>query len=674
MFTTLVTKPSLILFRVGLVAGALDVLNKFVGKPLYNSTVKRLQKIFAMTRATLFMSPQDDNIYCPHPKDYMILDKKGAWKQIKEWASKVVLSASANVSTANSNAINRYFNYSLDDKRVFSNNCAYTLMGSTIWDIFHEMSLRHPGWVYGTRPYGTAFRYTMFFGVPSQRYWQGPGSVEFIDRMTLLYKILKDDKINDSEALSAFSLETMDRLKDTASYLAGKSGGKIEDELAKLVKAKVQGEYLKGMNIRFVPFRRHHNISSNRELIWNGIMSSENAMYNGVSVTYREEDSSIDLPAYGNALFKAHAFIPESTLRILPLEVYPNCVSYEMAMRYGMGSLLHTVRDMYRGEILVTGNPRIRPWDVCILTDDYNDMVGPIEVEQVVHNFSHETGFITEIKPSAIVIGNEISSWPLIEAAKIWSLAVRSQEEKSKQAIAQAASLQLFMLGSGDLAEVLTNTLSPYDNQRLQEKTNALFPLKNGQEGMNEIPIIQDLNPDKDFAQSLQAWDNTIYNIVQGLGQTGAALLGGTASAGVAALGGSYILSSGKVANILSMARIPKASPIGIMALGGIAAVGGAVISANIAGSILTPPTLRGLLGGTVLFLHCMKNETIIAVPLTKNGRPIVSGLSIKDPSVLWTQFKGNLNRITDDAFKGTEDMLRLWGEFGLDSWKKLSR
>jgi hypothetical protein len=89
---------------------------------------------------------------------------------------------------------------------------------------------------------------------------------------------------------------------------------------------------------------------------------------------------------------------------------------------------MHTMKSMYAGEILVLGNARIRPWDVCILADSYNDMVGPIEVEAVVHNFSFETGFTTEIKPGAIVIANEISTWPLLEGMKLWALAVKDME------------------------------------------------------------------------------------------------------------------------------------------------------------------------------------------------------------------------------------------------------
>jgi len=56
-------------------------------------------------------------------------------------------------------------------------------------------------------------------------------------------------------------------------------------------------------------------------------------------------------------------------------------------------------------------------------------MIGPVEVAQVVHNFSHEYGFITEIKPAAVVVGNEISSWPLVEAMKTMTAAIWNIEK-----------------------------------------------------------------------------------------------------------------------------------------------------------------------------------------------------------------------------------------------------
>ncbi len=52
----------------------------------------------------------------------------------------------------------------------------YHVYRTTIWDIFKEMELRHPGWISHPVPYGN--RMTMFFGQPNQLYWSRPPTNE----------------------------------------------------------------------------------------------------------------------------------------------------------------------------------------------------------------------------------------------------------------------------------------------------------------------------------------------------------------------------------------------------------------------------------------------------------------------------------------------------------------
>jgi len=46
----------------------------------------------------------------------------------------------------------------------------------------------------------------------------------------------------------------------------------------------------------------------------------------------------------------------------------------------------------------------------CFIFDEYSDMYGPVEVEKVVHKFSQQTGFITEITPDLCVHVNQEST------------------------------------------------------------------------------------------------------------------------------------------------------------------------------------------------------------------------------------------------------------------------
>ena len=65
-----------------------------------------------------------------------------------------------------------------------------------------------------------------------------------------------------------------------------------------------------------------------------------------------------------------------------------NCEGNVWAQRYGMAHLFHSLKDLYQGEIVITGEPAMKPYDQCFMYDSYNDMHGVFEVEQVTHIFS----------------------------------------------------------------------------------------------------------------------------------------------------------------------------------------------------------------------------------------------------------------------------------------------
>jgi hypothetical protein len=76
-----------------------------------------------------------------------------------------------------------------------------------------------------------------------------------------------------------------------------------------------------------------------------------------------------------------------------------NCEGPWFAERYAYSYLFKCLKDLYQGEIVITGDPALKPYDQVFLYDTYNDMAGAVEVEQVTHIFSQETGFVTAITP-----------------------------------------------------------------------------------------------------------------------------------------------------------------------------------------------------------------------------------------------------------------------------------
>ena len=93
-----------------------------------------------------------------------------------------------------------------------------------------------------------------------------------------------------------------------------------------------------------------------------------------------------------------------------------NCEGNVWAQRYGMAHLFHALKDLYQGEIVITGEAAMKPYDQCFLYDSYNDMHGVFEVEQVTHIFSSETGFVTCIVPDLVVQCNELASMAMTDA------------------------------------------------------------------------------------------------------------------------------------------------------------------------------------------------------------------------------------------------------------------
>jgi hypothetical protein len=81
-----------------------------------------------------------------------------------------------------------------------------------------------------------------------------------------------------------------------------------------------------------------------------------------------------------------------------------------LIMAYSQSFLREELGKMYRGELVLRGIPEIEPMDVLLITDPSTGMMGPIEVETVTHIMNNESGFITVIKPRAVVAVNEAAS------------------------------------------------------------------------------------------------------------------------------------------------------------------------------------------------------------------------------------------------------------------------
>lgn len=153
-------------------------------------------------------------------------------------------------------------------------------------------------------------------------------------------------------------------------------------------------------------YSQTHIYDSNMNIIKNDIKASATNMYTNVMGIYNEPDGekrtkmvSIDSDIYTQFQRTAVVHMP---IQATKFTNYWTQGKYAEAA--AASELRDYVKDMYQGELVVMGDPTVKPYDNAYISDDFSDMRGLTEVKRVVHNFSRETGFVTSITPDCISV------------------------------------------------------------------------------------------------------------------------------------------------------------------------------------------------------------------------------------------------------------------------------
>ncbi len=264
---------------------------------------------------------------------------------------------------------------------------------------------------------------TMFFGLPAQLYFASDATNEEMSKGNNLKKQIIDEP-------SLHQILTTQNLNNEEKATFIKSN--LENpELARENLFKSQRLALAKGFESIKPFRNYHLITSKHHIISNNLRASSKNTYNTVSIQYGDCDFDSKagrLYQKGNDVFtlKIDAALPDDEVQEL-FAVYQNCQTELLARNYSISTLMQSLKEVYRGSITITGNPDIKPYDVVYLFDDYSDLSGPVEVEQVIHKFSQDTGFITEITPDLYVTANE---WVNMTATDMMSIIMEGTASK----------------------------------------------------------------------------------------------------------------------------------------------------------------------------------------------------------------------------------------------------
>ena len=204
-------------------------------------------------------------------------------------------------------------------------------------------------------------------------------------------------------------------------YLSTEDGRRLGDEVA----SHTGGILPPNMKV----FRQHHYIDADHDIIRNEIVASTRDMWNTAIIEHPAHAEATSVIKSEEDLFRAGDFFsgikwvywPKNEITgVTGLQFHPgltlankkvriftelNCQSNELAAKLACTHLAEGIKRMYRGTLLVNGRV-MKPYDRIILHDDYTKMTGPLEVESVIHHWSIETGWVTNIAPQAVCDAN----------------------------------------------------------------------------------------------------------------------------------------------------------------------------------------------------------------------------------------------------------------------------
>ena len=250
----------------------------------------------------------------------------------------------------------------------------------SIWDVLVNIKRIYPGWALDVRPYGN--RSTLFLGPVSFNYWR------------------TDDPLL-AMAPSLIQMEEMKSFTNNQQYMEGINNAlRSQVTRTRFSRVDVCAENADKGIAPFVPFIKHHSVSSFEDIIHNGIYCTPSRGWNSVVVAKAGNAEPEEYLA-NEGLFK-------SSVR-RKFEIVDWTSDDRLRKQYAIGLLKEGVEKLYGGTLILRGNSKIEPYDRIQICDNVNRMYGTIEVETVIHKYDSEMGFTTHIVPNMVCAINDSS-------------------------------------------------------------------------------------------------------------------------------------------------------------------------------------------------------------------------------------------------------------------------
>lgn len=273
--------------------------------------------------------------------------------------------------------------------------------GQTFWDILHICKSVGPEYITGTASFG--LRDTIFFGKPHYYYAYGYKKVNhgYVEKRKPFqqFHFIYSDKDIISNNITASS----DKMKTVATGLYKDKAGWIDrnkDVGPMWVDKDIYPENQKSMLVD-----TRLKMKDNNPLLFRNTskdnMDSGNIIMNSIGKITKNTLQSFANVAFG-AFATIGSIVAEDFLGGFFDDKGTNTNHKKVAWTATANALKESVKEMYQGEIIIIGNPSIKPQDRLYISDNYNDMNGCVLVRDVVHNLSAISGFTTTMHVDTI--------------------------------------------------------------------------------------------------------------------------------------------------------------------------------------------------------------------------------------------------------------------------------
>ena len=320
----------------------------------------------------------------------------------------------------------------------------YVVYNQTPWDVIDEMTYRYPGYVAKVLPFDD--RNTLFYGPPTAPYYYRSWNLS----EKLAVKNFMQTKGKDYENAVKIVDDAIEILKSPVTDIKGNDLRSIfpsinendfnnyKEAYHKFSKIINEGSSFRRNTVRI--FRQYWTANSESTIIANNIKADYRDVYTEAKVTYSKPDPQylIDKDSYDKQVWfndivsvRMNDFLLDEDIRSTTIS-YPNCIdkdtSWGGAYRYGTQELWRQSKKLYKGNLAIIGEPRMKPYDIVLVNDDSSDMYGPIEVRQHVFSIVPGEGMISSITPGMVSFINNITQMGLLDTISFFLSGKRTQD------------------------------------------------------------------------------------------------------------------------------------------------------------------------------------------------------------------------------------------------------